>query len=168
MCRNWPTMSWRRLESYVRSGGGVAFFVGADTDRTFYNDRLYQKRRRPVPRAAQIADATSRSRRRSHARRRGHAAPALSSPRRPAQRLSAAPDGRLLLSLCRMAGSRPPTAACKSSPACATINRSSSKKNSAKVVSSRNSPNSRPAIRRSAAGPTGASIRRSPFLRMSS
>jgi hypothetical protein len=29
------------LENYVRSGGGVAFFVGADTDRAFYNERLY-------------------------------------------------------------------------------------------------------------------------------
>lgn len=29
------------LEKYVKSGGGVAFFVGADTDRSFYNDRLY-------------------------------------------------------------------------------------------------------------------------------
>jgi hypothetical protein len=29
------------LEKYVRNGGGVAFFVGADTDRSFYNDRLY-------------------------------------------------------------------------------------------------------------------------------
>ena len=30
------------LETYVRDGGGVAFFVGANTDRTFYNDRLYR------------------------------------------------------------------------------------------------------------------------------
>src|SRR3954466_5680009 len=29
------------LENYVRGGGGVAFYVGADTDRTFYNERLY-------------------------------------------------------------------------------------------------------------------------------
>lgn len=29
------------LESYVRGGGGVAFFVGADTDRSFYNVRLF-------------------------------------------------------------------------------------------------------------------------------
>src|SRR3954469_950871 len=29
------------LENYVKSGGGVAFFVGAETDRTFYNERLY-------------------------------------------------------------------------------------------------------------------------------
>ncbi len=29
------------LENYVRSGGGVAFFVGENADRTFYNDRLY-------------------------------------------------------------------------------------------------------------------------------
>jgi hypothetical protein len=29
------------LENYVRGGGGAAFFVGADTDRSFYNDRLY-------------------------------------------------------------------------------------------------------------------------------
>jgi hypothetical protein len=29
------------LENYVRNGGGVAFFVGADTNRTFYNERLY-------------------------------------------------------------------------------------------------------------------------------
>ncbi|HEX3600863.1 MAG TPA: BatA domain-containing protein [Lacipirellulaceae bacterium] len=30
------------LENYVRNGGGVAFFVGANTDRTFYNDRLFK------------------------------------------------------------------------------------------------------------------------------
>lgn len=30
------------LEEYVRSGGGAAFFVGSDTDRGFYNDRLYR------------------------------------------------------------------------------------------------------------------------------
>ena len=29
------------LEAYVRAGGGVAFFVGATTDRNFYNDRLF-------------------------------------------------------------------------------------------------------------------------------
>jgi aerotolerance regulator-like protein len=31
------------LENYVRKGGGVAFFVGADTDRAFYNDRLFHE-----------------------------------------------------------------------------------------------------------------------------
>ena len=30
------------LENYVGNGGGVAFFVGATTDRAFYNDRLYK------------------------------------------------------------------------------------------------------------------------------
>jgi hypothetical protein len=30
------------LESYVESGGGAAFFVGPETDRSFYNDRLYR------------------------------------------------------------------------------------------------------------------------------
>src|SRR6478735_8705077 len=29
------------LESYVRNGGGVAFFVGEGTDRSFYNERLF-------------------------------------------------------------------------------------------------------------------------------
>ncbi len=29
------------LETYIRNGGGVAFFLGPDTDRNFYNDRLY-------------------------------------------------------------------------------------------------------------------------------
>ncbi len=29
------------LEGFVRDGGGVAIFVGAETDRAFYNDRLY-------------------------------------------------------------------------------------------------------------------------------
>jgi len=29
------------LESYVRDGGGAAFFVGSQTNRDFYNDRLY-------------------------------------------------------------------------------------------------------------------------------
>jgi Aerotolerance regulator N-terminal len=31
------------LESYVQSGGGVAFFVGPQTDLSFYNDRLYRE-----------------------------------------------------------------------------------------------------------------------------
>jgi hypothetical protein len=30
------------LESYIRGGGGVAFFVGANIDRSFYNDRLFK------------------------------------------------------------------------------------------------------------------------------
>jgi len=30
------------LEEYVRQGGGVAFFIGANTNRTFYNDRLFK------------------------------------------------------------------------------------------------------------------------------
>jgi hypothetical protein len=30
------------LEAYVRDGGGVAFFVGAETDRSYYNNRLYR------------------------------------------------------------------------------------------------------------------------------
>jgi hypothetical protein len=30
------------LESYVKNGGGAAFFVGPETDRSFYNDRLYR------------------------------------------------------------------------------------------------------------------------------
>jgi len=30
------------LESYAERGGGVAFFVGPETDRSFYNDRLYR------------------------------------------------------------------------------------------------------------------------------
>jgi hypothetical protein len=29
------------LEDYVRAGGGVAFFVGAETDRSYYNERLH-------------------------------------------------------------------------------------------------------------------------------
>jgi hypothetical protein len=29
------------LEDYVRGGGGIAFFVGAETDRSYYNDRLF-------------------------------------------------------------------------------------------------------------------------------
>ncbi len=29
------------LEEYVKAGGGLAMFVGSDTDRTYYNDRLY-------------------------------------------------------------------------------------------------------------------------------
>jgi hypothetical protein len=29
------------LENYVSEGGGVAFFIGADTDRAYYNERLY-------------------------------------------------------------------------------------------------------------------------------
>jgi hypothetical protein len=30
------------LEEYVRTGGGVALFVGPDTDRSFYNERFYR------------------------------------------------------------------------------------------------------------------------------
>jgi hypothetical protein len=30
------------LEGYVRNGGGVAFFVGPDSDRSFYNARLFR------------------------------------------------------------------------------------------------------------------------------
>ena len=30
------------LEEYVRNGGGVAFFLGPGTDRSFYNDQLYR------------------------------------------------------------------------------------------------------------------------------
>lgn len=30
------------LESYVESGGGAAFFVGPNADRSFYNDQLYR------------------------------------------------------------------------------------------------------------------------------
>ena len=30
------------LEAYVEAGGGVAFFVGHQTDRSFYNNRLYR------------------------------------------------------------------------------------------------------------------------------
>jgi hypothetical protein len=30
------------LESFVQNGGGAAFFVGSDTDRSFYNARLYR------------------------------------------------------------------------------------------------------------------------------
>jgi hypothetical protein len=30
------------LEAYVQNGGGVAFFVGPDTDRSFFNGRLYR------------------------------------------------------------------------------------------------------------------------------
>ena len=31
------------LEDYVRDGGGLALFVGPNTDRAFYNERLYRK-----------------------------------------------------------------------------------------------------------------------------
>jgi hypothetical protein len=30
------------LEAYVQNGGGVAFFIGPDTDRSFYNSQLYR------------------------------------------------------------------------------------------------------------------------------
>jgi hypothetical protein len=30
------------LEGYVRGGGGAAFFLGPEADRSFYNDRLYR------------------------------------------------------------------------------------------------------------------------------
>ncbi|HVT29950.1 MAG TPA: BatA domain-containing protein [Lacipirellulaceae bacterium] len=37
------------LESYVRSGGGVAFFLGPETERKYYNDRLYDAGRGIFP-----------------------------------------------------------------------------------------------------------------------
>ena len=39
------------LEKYVKGGGGVAFFVGANTDRGFYNERLFKNNKGlfPVP-----------------------------------------------------------------------------------------------------------------------
>ncbi len=39
----------KSLESYVQNGGGVAFFLGPDTDRTYYNDRLYDNGRGIFP-----------------------------------------------------------------------------------------------------------------------
>ena len=30
------------LEKYVENGGGVAWFVGSQTNRDFYNERLYR------------------------------------------------------------------------------------------------------------------------------
>src|SRR3954469_6084131 len=37
------------LENYIREGGSVAFFVGADADRNFYNDQLYRNNEGPFP-----------------------------------------------------------------------------------------------------------------------
>lgn len=48
------------LETYVYEGGGVALFVGADADRTYYNDRLYRQGEGllpvPVKRPTQLLD----------------------------------------------------------------------------------------------------------------
>jgi hypothetical protein len=37
------------LEIYVQNGGGLAFFVGPDTDRSFYNSRLFRNGEGPFP-----------------------------------------------------------------------------------------------------------------------
>lgn len=37
------------LEDYVHAGGGVAFFLGSQTNRDFYNDRLYRGGGGPFP-----------------------------------------------------------------------------------------------------------------------
>jgi hypothetical protein len=37
------------LENFVRAGGGLALFVGPDTDRRFYNDRFYRNAAGPFP-----------------------------------------------------------------------------------------------------------------------
>jgi hypothetical protein len=37
------------LEEYVRAGGGLALFVGPDSDRAFYNDRFYRDGDGPFP-----------------------------------------------------------------------------------------------------------------------
>jgi hypothetical protein len=37
------------LETYVRNGGGVAFFIGTNADRAFYNERLYHNQQGPFP-----------------------------------------------------------------------------------------------------------------------
>ena len=42
MCRHLNDDELAALKSYVRVGGGVAFFLGANTDRGFYNDRLFK------------------------------------------------------------------------------------------------------------------------------
>jgi hypothetical protein len=51
------------LEKYVRDGGGLAFFLGADTDRSFYNDRLYHDGQglfpAPLKLPTQLMDRTS-------------------------------------------------------------------------------------------------------------
>jgi len=48
------------LEQYVRDGGGVAFFIGANTDRSFYNDRLFHNQEglfpAPLLRPTQLMD----------------------------------------------------------------------------------------------------------------
>ena len=85
------------LEKYVENGGGVAWFVGSQTNRDFYNDRLYRDGEGLFPGAADAADAIARQPARHDARRGRHRPPAVSRAGRPAQRLPAAGDGRLLL-----------------------------------------------------------------------
>ena len=53
-------MSSRRWRSTSSNGGGVAWFVGSQTNRDFYNDRLYRNGEGLVSRAAHAADATAR------------------------------------------------------------------------------------------------------------
>ena len=76
------------LENYVRGGGGVAFFVGADTDRSFYNDRLYHDGQGLFP--APLKLPTQLMDRGDTPDVQVTAAPDLPSPRRPAQRFPAA------------------------------------------------------------------------------
>ena len=60
-------MSWPHWKTYVRDGGGVALFVGPDTDRSFYNDRFYRNGEGlfPVPLKlpTQLMDRAGRRRR---------------------------------------------------------------------------------------------------------
>lgn len=42
------------LEDYVRAGGGVALFIGPNTDRSFYNDRFYRDGTGPFPVALRL------------------------------------------------------------------------------------------------------------------
>jgi hypothetical protein len=53
------------LESYVRNGGGIAFFVGDHTDRGFYNQQLYRNGQglfpAPLKLPTQLLDSTGQA-----------------------------------------------------------------------------------------------------------
>ena len=144
------------LEGYVRDGGGVAFFVGSQTNRDFYNDRLYHNGEGmfPVPLAlpTQLLQLAARNGTGCFGQRPS----AVPRAGGPAKWLLAAALGRLLLRAGTPIGRRRAMGRRMSSRGCGMKRRWSWKRSLAKGASSRSSRGFRRATRRSAAGRIGA------------